>query len=152
MPFDPVTTIPTKRIAKRSTYAPTRGWRESLMAGAALPLPESQLVRDLRGALCLVARGWALGMFAATARNARCDPTDKDAAKFCAVGAVLRTVLGIRDFDKARTMAEGERIDAVMAALYRQADGSVMEFNDALGKAKLIGLFERTIAAAGARA
>lgn len=150
MPFDPTPmTIPIKRTAKRATYAPSRGWRDRLLEerGVALPPPASQLVRDLREALCLlVVYGWTRGAFAETARNIRCSPTDGGAAKFCAAGAVLRAVLGIRDdIRKTRTVAEITRIDTAMAALGLHADGPVMEFNDALDAAKVISLFERTI-------
>lgn len=154
MPFDPVTTVPRKRIAKRATYAPRRDWLDRLMnEPAPKPAAESQLVRDLRGALCLLlAHGWTAGTFARTDKGIECSVADREAAMFCAGGAVYRAVIGLRDrvhdsdLDDPASL-EAMRINTAFAHLTRYTGGLTLPaFNDLNGAARVIALFERAIA------
>lgn len=92
------------------------------------------VLQVLRKARARVARGWCQRDLAKTKGGRSCNPTDKEAARFCAYGA-----LDSLGYDTA---------DATLVLRTFVPRGHIASFNDAPGrkKSEVVALFDKAIA------
>lgn len=92
----------------------------------------------------LADRGWCRESYAVDAAGCACEPTDRKANSFCALGALLRAARDLRLPDEARTDAEGWLRGLPEVHL---AQG-LAAYNDRCGESRaILRLFDRAIAA-----